>query len=596
MNSSNALILLLNYPGPPRETAGASACAALDVLLRSVGSSLDFRPGLVISGFLLDYIAAECPSLLSALAELHLGGRVELFDTLYYEPSSAVLSSWSAAEQLHESKAFWVKHGLTADRSLWLSCPEVTGLIEKELEHTSCFAPREALTSSGEDSRLTVVHRLGSSADIAASGASRVWSEELLPSRIVSADIAHEVEAILCPHLHRRNWLLPRNIECPKESSPAAEYTADFSPTTSRLTYRVIALEPRLSSVPDYISRHPHQGKNLTSYHTARKHYLQSQCYLYHQLKESSASRVHALMREGFQHLLSTEVEIDAIKHSDVDPSNGWLHLKERPAPCGSPESSIDNPFIRIYFDAAQGGAIAEFDYKPRKLNLVPSGGACSACFCTVRGDEIIFPDTAAAHAQLQMPPNSGPKVLRRNPDLAALRFTESLSGGPPQIEYTISKDFYVRAGLGAYQANSTTGFNIEYWISGPTEPPADLHVAFFFSFIFPSGDLRVMSGRPLLCAGGETEWVFPLEKENLLHSTDVPGGLYGLRLIDGIDSFIIDLRSAKPFSFIKYQPRPVDGYSVFEGAAGGIGLTFISSARTLWQDETSNTIFLSIY
>ena len=109
------------------------------------------------------------------------------------------------------------------------------------------------------------------------------------------------------------------------------------------------------------------------------------------------------------------------------------------------------------------------------------------------------------------------------------------------------------------------------------------------FVFMLPSGTQNGVSLRPLSSAGGEGKTALKLDDPLLLQTKDVEGGLYGGRLIDGIDNFVMDIRSAKPLSALGCFPL------VSESSFGGFVMLFFLDARRIFQDDKANTIFLSI-
>ena len=113
------------------------------------------------------------------------------------------------------------------------------------------------------------------------------------------------------------------------------------------------------------------------------------------------------------------------------------------------------------------------------------------------------------------------------------------------------------------------------------------------FVFMLPSATLGGASLRPLSSAGGEGPKVFPLETALLLENKDVEGGLCGGRLIDGIENFVMDIRSAKPLNALGCFPLTYQHQGT--AAFGGIVLLFFLEARRVFQDDKANTIFLSI-
>ena len=112
---------------------------------------------------------------------------------------------------------------------------------------------------------------------------------------------------------------------------------------------------------------------------------------------------------------------------------------------------------------------------------------------------------------------------------------------------------------------------------------------------MLPSGDKRVLSVRPLLSAAGTHDKALSCDEDLIVRPSDAPGGLHGLRLIDGLDNLVMDLRSAKPVSAIAVLS--IAGAPQVDGSPGYSGTTvlFFYEARRFFRDDRANTLFLSI-
>ncbi len=119
---------------------------------------------------------------------------------------------------------------------------------------------------------------------------------------------------------------------------------------------------------------------------------------------------------------------------------------------------------------------------------------------------------------------------------------------------------------------------------------------------MLPSAEPALMSARPLLCVGGQSENSISLEKPFCLNTESCPGGLYGLRLIDGLESYVIDIRSAKALAYIQAshillpEEAEISADKNTPRFLTGLRLRFYSNSASHWGDEHSNTLFLTIY
>ncbi|HQH27753.1 MAG TPA: hypothetical protein PLP17_10185, partial [Oligoflexia bacterium] len=397
---------------------------------------------------------------------------------------------------------------------------------------------------------------------------------------------------------------------CPEEDAARASVPAlsahEYCSGAARLAERAAEMRGILAPLPGYIAERPHFFENKQRLAQASKHFLSALEGRFFHRQHDPAFLRQRFLRDGYGALLEAQVAVDKIWRPETDPVDGWVDLAAVPRADGGEETVVDNPFQRLYFAHSLGGALVEYDYKPRKLNLLNCEARTAnsvPAFC----GKLLTREAGGGFTQLGGEFSfSSVRLIRKSPDLLKVRFVEKLEAGASgaRREWTGSlyKDFTVRAGLGAHQANATTGFSLEYWLESDVPAAADMFVGVEWTMMLPSGDPRVMSARPLLCVGGESERVLALTQSWLLDSAFHPGGLYGVRLIDGLEGLVIDLRASHRLDFIELAPLWSEGRSAVDSELeqsmcfGGTRVRFIAPLSAFAGDYRSNTIFVSIY
>lgn len=270
--------------------------------------------------------------------------------------------------------------------------------------------------------------------------------------------------------------------------------------------------------------------------------------------------------RRAFSDLITAQVMLDECLYPGTDPTNGWVHHEIRePAPLHTGEIVVDTQLLRLYFDFSAGGAPSLFDYKPRKANLWHSlnspatdqaGCILSAPFAGLYDQQQLTRGnrrTALVGGQLGKPSTpERPLITRNTPDLLGIRFRQPVAPDPDSC--TFFHEYFFRSGIGAHLPNATTGWRSEFWLEGAQAKPG-LLLGVNYLIELPAGDLQGEYAKPLLCVGGIGDGRYPLTTEKLILSNSVPGGLYGIRLVDGITDLIFDLRTAKPVWGIAIAP-----------------------------------------
>lgn len=373
------------------------------------------------------------------------------------------------------------------------------------------------------------------------------------------------------------------------------------TPERARLFYRLLHLAEELDPLPAHIKRSPNEKANLERLERAKKAF--SSAFSRSLYSDDPRTGLPAYpFRRAFQRaVLVAQVEADTIRNPEIDPSVGWVrHELIDYDQDGEEEVVIDTQLIRLYIERSRAARIVELDYKPRKVDLLnifdPTGQAATSRFLLLPtgGQPVDATKLREALASAPQTIDSKLTVTKRTLDLLELAFEHPIAGAGGQSSVTrLCKHLQVKSGIGSHLPNSTTGFSTEVWLEGQKPPEGTLLLA-QFSFMLPSGDPDVLSTRPLVAFGGAFERAFGCHVDHVFLPQHVPGGAYGIRLIDGIDSFILELRCSKPLPVAAVLPiwhKDRDGRDRFGGSMVICGI----DAAKILGDDRSATFFLSI-
>ncbi|MDR2337265.1 MAG: hypothetical protein LBE20_01275 [Deltaproteobacteria bacterium] len=343
----------------------------------------------------------------------------------------------------------------------------------------------------------------------------------------------------------------------------------------------LIRLKTQMDKVALFIkaSRHNLAAYNEKRYQAALKSYTDAIAVF--QTNDCSP----AAYREFYKAVLNTQVNIDAIPKPDVDPNLGWVRFIVENYNLPEEELfNIDTQLMTLRFAPFYQGALVGFEYKPRKVNLsVSNFDLGESSFKTYLTNNLEF--QTQANSVVSQPTTVS--ILTHTQDLLYVLFkTELLSAG----KITIFKDYKVKSGLGSHLPNTTTGFSMKYWLeSKPSQTVlVDKFLVLEMSLFLPTGMPDSLVAQTLMCIGGVDQRLYALANPAQVKS--VPGGLYGVRLIDGLDNFVLDLRSAKKLEHILLSP-------IFNSDQTycGTKIAFYIEALDIMGIDKSNTIFVSI-
>lgn len=600
----------------------------LEPLLGVLEYSEALRVSLSASGPLLSRLAE------GDLASLRrrVGERLEVLSSPLVDPLRGELGR----DQLEASAAAWARLGVTVANGWYLPRGCERALLESG-------SPRTALIPARlfPDVRADIPYRLGDGSSVLLVRTERAElaarMTERRPFTLRSGDTASGIVATvveLTPQdllpsslsaIERRNALLelmkdlrgdfaaltilPTSLELTGESGSGPELLARIapeaaprssSPQQQRAHYRSVELFEALAPLPELIRTRANEAANRERVSNAES---AARTLRSGELWEAGAFSRHALRRAFATATVTAQVEIDSVIHPEVDPTHGWIeHVKRDFDQDGEEELIVDSQLKRLYFKPGAGGALIRFEYKPRKLDLCGAVGGDGRELSFVEGlleipdVQLVRENMERLAAQLTPLPGDVAELLvtKQTRDLFGLRVVRALGsrGLEARGSYaaSLTKHYTVRAGIGAHLNNATTGFSFEYWLEAQNAPPDNLRLASRLVFSPGSGSADSVSLRPLSAFGGAADRAFALKDLPFLKSSDVEGGLYGVRLIDGIENFVMDLRSAKPLTALG-----VTSIADPAGTLSGVSIVFFVDAKRVYLDDKANTFFLSI-
>jgi len=390
---------------------------------------------------------------------------------------------------------------------------------------------------------------------------------------------------------------------------PASDTSSKAISAAELIAARISDIESQLREIEQLTIEHPLEPINPERVEAARAF-----CAEAHALKDSMALDNSDNRQAIYRAVLNAQVEIDYALFPNIDPLQGWVRTRESDLIENS--LCVDTQLMRLYFSSVHQGALVEFDYKPRKANLSNSAyrqssqknllGNISVLpslkehLLTISEADIVSADLAKiVKNQCKAISPATNKILRHTPDTVGLRFNVALNSAG--TDYTLFRDLFFRSGIGAHEQYYTTGFSSEYWLEGAETPSADSYLLIDWNFSLPTASAETSFARALASFGGESEAVLHFTSSQLLDHSYAPGGLYGLRLIDGTDNFVFDVRFSKPLFRILLSPIYIDNNANREGAAQeerlfqGVNVQFLLRAKDIFQDNHANTMFLSI-
>lgn len=238
-----------------------------------------------------------------------------------------------------------------------------------------------------------------------------------------------------------------------------------------------------------------------------------------------------------------SQVIFDSILYPETAPEVGWAaclpHKDER-------WEVVDTALMRLYFDKFQGGQLCWFDYKPRKLNFcnAATGGELLPCLKSY----ILPPNKSLPGDVLGVFDQEAVSLITANtPDVLSMRLSTTCA----DMKLDAALDFH--AGFGGHLKEANTGFSVELELEG--EVPENSQYCIEWNYSMQSGELDGMNAYALKAVGGVEDGLHSLSVPLTLTKQHASGGLYGVRLIDGVGSLITDFRFSRPLNKIIIEP-----------------------------------------
>ena len=584
----NCIYLHLN-PLPHELKADATKC--FDALLPGLVQLLDTYPSaklnLAISGFALDKLILRKRN--AALEQLQRhSSQIEILSFPHYDPAPELITPRRVIEQLQLQKSFWKQFSLTPSSSSGVyfgkNSPDFfSALKQAGIKHvivnSENMQGRAALCCDDSGLMCSPAHPLYFGPLTTKSpNIERFSLTEKVQLRSVvltltgfTEDYSQTFLAALKSLLSRSNQQYLFASEVSYMGSPSEQAVlAPWFPTASSGLSRMTAFWNRYEEVPALLESRIEKAKksgDRGERHGPSERLLQAQMYLH-----QASSRALYLTddpkaeRAMTELALCGEVELEAYLRPDVDPTVGWVEKHSLP------EYEFVSTQLADYI-IDRGGRVIGVDYKPRKISI------CSSTLLPSFDLSFSVP--------VQTPPTSAVQsaLTRKTKDICSIRFEDTkLSDLGPM---SVFRELTFRAGIGAHLPNATTGFSFEYWLTGDLSE--DFMVTVSFSFALPSPNSEAGFIKPLLCVGGVSEKRYYLERGKKVNLSELTGGGYGIRIIDTVEDFMMDVRSAKQLEEMEISPQFLNG--VFIGSICKLSVR----ASRIFDDDRSNTIFVSI-
>lgn len=538
---------------------------AADILISQILSTMESLPEarllLSLGGFLLESLHQRGrKGLLRKLAELSTTGRIELLRLPLFEQSPQVSNPDNLEMTLNLQQEFWSEYQARLSQTTDLS-----GGFHLINDFLSSQDRRGHILIPGSTAVLQPALRRLNSAVMATPLCSRL---------AVSSRVSIELNLLQLTSLSEKSLsYFLSTLRLPDQVSTAellSAEPADEAPgipiTTSQQNYlaeRLLVLQRQIDETPKLISERLEKAReekverigDETRLAEAQRFLLRAGCAVLDEALNPKAQR------SCLEYILRGEVELEAYLHPDVDPTVGWVRIVPQHRGGYLVNTQLTDLFL------TQDGAISEFDYKPQKVALI--GAFPSRAF-------EVTPESAPDQRKIHEP-----KVVRKTLDLVTLRFVEEFNASTQ-----IVREFTFKAGIGAHLPNATTGFSMEYWIEGE-KLKEELRLS--VTLTAPSASPLMSSFKPLLCVGGVSDRQLPVNEAAEVLTSELPGGLFGLRLLDRLEDLTIDLRSAKQLERLTIEPLDLQG--VFQA----VTVNFFLSAARIHGDDRSNTVFLSV-
>lgn len=584
------------------------AAAPLKGLLAEIAEAGGTKAHVILSGEAIDLLADSAPELLRQYVLLLSSGKIPSAATFSYDPIPAELGIARLVRSAELRLTWFEKLGLPRPTVFFspaaLDKSVISGLIGLGIKTIVIRDPKNRSVTpllAAPDSTLSVLED-GLEPPVRVSIIDRPYLRTLTFPTL--KELVYGLTNLTpLPDALNAAARLPLNADEIESRLVAEKAEAQMnSPIVRRFQARRALVEREFEPVPERVKNSAHFTANT-------EHQRLAELYLLRLHTPETVDQKlfgdpifrHYLYRS----ILHAQVEIDAVSRPDIDPTAGWVDLVvEDFDHDGSLEIQVDSQLQRLFF---RGTRLIEWDYKPRKADflnlLLPhpreafSGPAESAALTVCR---MAAPGQIEPVKELEQAVEK-PKLIRQSPDLITFRVRRRVKLELPDgavFSAAIIKDLSVHAGIGAHLNNATTGFSIEYWLETNDKIDDSLILCDEWNIALPSADAAGWSGRLLHGGGGTSEHPFELADVKAADGYNTPGGLHGIRLIDGLGPLVIDLRSAKPLSAAEVVPIATEENfepAGFRQIIQGVKVKMSIAAKRVGDEFHTNTLFVSI-
>ncbi len=361
------------------------------------------------------------------------------------------------------------------------------------------------------------------------------------------------------------DYRLEDNSHSPQDNFLEENISETINDLRNLLIQRIHEVEKKLDVLPHLISSNLEKSKILLS--------LSNYIPLRSEINELSISLT--LNRHTWELLLAAHVIIDTCLHSKIDPVEGWLNKSTIK---NSSKTAITSPFIYAISD--ENNSTPRLYYTPRKTLISPLKDNFCLAFKT---EETKWKVSSECHTN-QNSTQSQSTPMRNSPNLYGIKLRRHLDSID---SFSV---LYLKSNLGGFEKESTSGVQLDYWYESiGSYMPTGTSIAFFASILFPSY-MHSLSFRYLSSFGGSSTNLFPAEPVMKINSIDQEGDINGVRIIDGINHLIMDLRLFTPLNSIEIL-------SSYQGAnTTKIDIHLVFPIESISKLKEIQTFHLSIY
>lgn len=201
----------------------------------------------------------------------------------------------------------------------------------------------------------------------------------------------------------------------------------------------------------------------------------------------------------------------------------------------------IDTQLMRLYLNTQYSEHLIRLEYKPKKASFLLASDLIGQMIAN-------YPILKDIQDYSMRCNNVTYLVTRRTPGIVSIRFEKYFEDGG--VRTKLFTEYTVRAGLGSFRPNSTTGLEINYWTESQsdTDPAQSTLILRFNARLISS--TYVYALRLLKSVGAVSDEIYSAD----LHSfcaKEIGFDIFGIRLIDGVDGSLIDFRFSRPITTI---------------------------------------------